>query len=94
MTTIEERVIQLEGIFQQFAVVVGNMVTREELRAAIETSEKRLLAEQGRLAAEQKRMMAELRAEIRGFANRIIKWNVATIIASVAVAVAAIKLLP
>ena len=87
MATIEERVIQLEGIFQQFAVVVGNMVTREELRAAIETSEKRLLAEQGRLAA-------EMRAEIRGFANRIIKWNVATIIASVAVAVAAIKLLP
>ena len=87
MTTTEERVSHLEGVFHQFAVVVGNMVTREELRAAIETSEKRLLAEQGRLAA-------ELRAEIRGFADRIIKWNVVTIIASVALAVAAIKLLP
>ena len=80
MATIEERVIQLESIFQQFAVVVSNMVTREELRAAIETSEKRLLA--------------EMRAEIREAELRIIKWNVTTIIASVPVAVAAIKLLP
>ena len=79
MTPIEERVSQLEGVFRQFAVVVSNMVTREELRAAVETSEQRLLA--------------EMRAEIRAAELRIIKWNVATIIASVALAVAAIKLL-
>ena len=79
MTPIEERVSQLEGVFRQFAVVVSNMVTREELRAAVETSEQRLLA--------------EIRAEIRAAELRIIKWNVATIIASVALAVAAIKLL-
>ena len=79
MTPIEERVSQLEGVFRQFAVVVSNMVTREELRAAVETSEQRLLA--------------EIRAEIRAAELRIIKWNVGTIIASVALAVAAIKLL-
>ena len=79
MTPIEERVSQLEGVFRQFAVVVSNMVTREELRAAVETSEQRLLA--------------EMRAEIRAAELRIIKWNVGTIIASVALAVAAIKLL-
>ena len=80
MTTIEERLSQLEGVFRQFTLVVSNMVTREELRATIETSEKRLLA--------------EMRAEIRAAELRIIRWNVATIIASVAVAIAAIKLLP
>ena len=79
MTPIEERGRQLEGVFRQFAVVVSNMVTREELRAAVETSEQRLLA--------------EMRAEIRAAELRIIKWNVGTIIASVALAVAAIKLL-
>ena len=69
----------MEGVFRQFAVVVSNMVTREELRAAVETSEQRLLA--------------EMRAEIRAAELRIIKGNVGTIIASVALAVAAIKLL-
>ena len=79
MTPIEERGRPLEGVFRQFAVVVSNMVTREELRAAVETSEQRLLA--------------EMRAEIRAAELRIIKGNVGTILASVALAVAAIKLL-
>ncbi len=60
-TTTEERLSQLEGVFRQFTIVVSNMVTREEMRAA------------------------EL---------RIIKWNVGTIIAVAAVAIAAVKLLP
>ena len=80
MTTTEERISQLEGVFRQFTIVVSNMVTREEMRAAVETSENRVLA--------------EMRAEIRAAELRIIKWNVGTIIAVAAVAIAAVKLLP
>ena len=79
-TTTEERLNQLEGVFRQFTIVVSNMVTREEMRAAVATSENRVLA--------------EMRAEIRAAELRIIKWNVGTIIAVAAVAIAAIKLLP
>ena len=79
-TTTEERLSQLEGVFRQFTIVVSNLVTREEMRAAIATSENRVLA--------------EMRAEIRAAELRIIKWNVGTIIAVAAVAIAAIKLLP
>lgn len=80
MTTTDERLSQLEGVFRQFTIVVSNMVTREEMRAAVETSENRVLA--------------EMRAEIRAAELRIIKWNVGTIIAVAAVAIAAVKLLP
>lgn len=80
MNTTEERLSQLEGVFRQFTIVVSNMVTREEMRAAVETSENRVLA--------------EMRAEIRAAELRIIKWNVGTIIAVAAVAIAAVKLLP
>lgn len=80
MTTTEERLSQLEGVFRQFTIVVSNMVTHEEMRAAVETSENRVLA--------------EMRAEIRAAELRIIKWNVGTIIAVAAVAIAAVKLLP
>ena len=80
MTTTEERLNQLEGVFRQFTIVVSNMVTREEMRAAVATSENRVLA--------------EMRAEIRAAELRIIKWNVGTIIAVAAVAIAAVKLLP
>ena len=79
-TTTEERLSQLEGVFRQFTIVVSNMVTREEMRAAVETSENRVLA--------------EMRAEIRAAELRIIKWNVGTIVAVAAVAIAAVKLLP
>ena len=80
MTTTEERISQLEGVFRQFTIVVSNMVTREEMRAAVATSENRVLA--------------EMRAEIRAAELRIIKWNVGTIVAVAAVAIAAVKLLP
>lgn len=80
MTTTDERLSQLEGVFRQFTIVVSNMVTREEMRAAVETSENRVLA--------------EMRAEIRAAELRIIKWNVGTIVAVAAVAIAAVKLLP
>ena len=76
MTTTEERVSRLEGAFHQFSVVLSNMVTREEVRAAIDAAESRL------------------RADIRAAELRIIRWNVATIIATAAVAIAAVKLLP
>ena len=78
--TTEERLNQLESVFRQFTIVVSNMVTREEMRAAVETSENRVLA--------------EMRAEIRAAELRIIKWNVGAIIAVAAVAIAAVKLLP
>ena len=80
MTTTDERISQLEGVFRQFTIVVSNMVTREEMRAAVATSENRVLA--------------EMRAEIRAAELRIIKWNVGAIIAVAAVAIAAVKLLP
>ena len=80
MTTTDERLSQLAGVFRQFTIVVSNMVTREEMRAAVATSENRVLA--------------EMRAEIRAAELRIIKWNVGTIIAVAAVAIAAVKLLP
>lgn len=72
----EERVSHPEGAFQQFAVVLSSMVTREEARAAIDAAENRL------------------RADIRAAELRIIRWNVGTIIAAAAVAIAAVKLLP
>ena len=61
---------------QQVSVMLSNMVTREEVRAAIDAAESRL------------------RADIRAAELRIIRWNVATIIAAAAVAIAAVKLLP
>lgn len=60
---------------QQVSVMLSNMVTREEVRAAIDAAESRL------------------RADIRAAELRIIRWNVATIIAAAAVAIAAVKLL-
>ena len=76
MTTTKERSSCLEGAFQQFAVALGSMVTREEARAALDAAESRL------------------RADIRAAELRIIRWNVGTIIAAAAVAIAAVKLLP
>ena len=61
---------------QQFSVALSNIVTGEEVRAAIDAAESRL------------------RADIRAAELRIIRWNVATIIAAAAVAIAAVKLLP
>ena len=61
---------------QQFSVVLSNMVTREEVRAALDAAESRL------------------RTDIRAAELRIIRWNVATIIAATAVDIAAVKLLP
>lgn len=72
----EERVSHPEGAFQQFAVALSSMATREEARAAIDAAENRL------------------RADIRAAELRIIRWNVGTIIAAAAVAIAAVKLLP
>ena len=76
MTTTEERDSPLSGAFQQFSVLLSNMVTREEVRAAIAAAENRL------------------RSDIQAGELRIIRWNVGTIIAAAAVAIAAVKLLP
>ena len=61
---------------QQFSVMLSNLATRKEVRAAIDAAESRL------------------RADLRAAELRIILWNVATIIAAAAVAIAAVKLLP
>ncbi len=83
MVSMEERTSRLEGAFEQFSVVVHNMVTKEESRA-----------NKDELQASIEKLRAEMRAEIRAAELRTTRWTVGAIFAASAIIIAAMKLLP
>lgn len=85
--TTEERISRLEGVVQYFEVVMGSMVTREELQANVAT----LL---GAIEGVKDSLRSEMRADIRAAEVRITRWTVGAIFTATALAVAAVKLLP
>ena len=101
MVSMEERTSRLEGAFEQFSVVVHNMVTKEESRAnkdELQVSVEGLRTEmhisiEG-LRAEFQVSIEKLRAEIRAAELRTTRWTVGAIFAASAIIIAAMKLLP
>ena len=94
----EERISRLEGAFEMFATVVGNMVTREEhqasiemLRAEIRGVEEKLLAE---IRGTEGTLRAEMRAEMRAMELRITLRLGGAIFTAVGLGVALLKLWP
>ena len=81
--TQEERISKLEGAFETFSMVVANMVTKDELRASVET-----------LRAENQATAETLRTEMRAMELRIIRWMVGTVFAASGLVLAVVKLLP
>ena len=81
--TQEERISKLEGAFETFSMVVANMVTKDELRASVET-----------LRAENQATAETLRTEMRAMELRIIRWMVGTVFAASGLVLVVVKLLP
>ena len=105
MVSMEERTSRLEGAFEQFAVVVRNMVTKEELRAnkdELQSSIEGLRTEmhvsieglRTEMQVSIEKLRAEMRAEIRAAELRSTRWTVGSIFAASAIIIAAMKLLP
>ena len=81
--TTEERLSHLEGVVQNFATLLNNVVTREEMQANVAT-----------LLRAIENIRAEARADAREAETRITRWTVGSIFAAATLAVAALKLIP
>lgn len=81
--TTEERLSHLEGVVQNFATPLNNVVTREEMQANVAT-----------LLRAIENIRAEARADAREAEARITRWTVGSIFAAATLAVAALKLIP
>ena len=92
--TQDERISRLEGAFETFSMVVANMVTKDELRASVETLRAEQQGSVETLRAEMQATAATLRTEMRAMELRIIRWMVGTVFAASGLVLAVVKLLP
>ena len=82
--TQDERISRLEVAFEVLSVVAANMVTKDELRSAID-------GQKEATQAQMQGLRSEMRSEIKAAELRTIRWMVATAFAVATLAVGAMS---
>lgn len=80
--TQEERISRVEGALEVIGNLAATMVTKDELRASVDSLRAEQRASVETLRAEQQATAETLRAEMRGMEVRLIRWMIGTVFAA------------
>ena len=93
--TQDERISRLEGAFEAFSFMAANMVTKDELRAALEghreATQAAISGLRSEMLASDESLRNEMRAEIKAVELRMVRWMIATAFAGATLVIGSIS---
>ena len=93
--TQDERISRLEGAFEALSIMVANMVTKDELRAALdghrEATQAAINGLRSEMLASDQSLRNEMEAKLRASELRLVRWMIATAFAGATLIIGSIS---